>query len=234
MKHFFVAVYALLLMFSLAACNTNSDTSQSTSPAESVSKEMPPEEFADNAPDEAADSTQVDAPAIHSSAEATDNTPTAAIAGNSPAEPADSTQTDTLPAEQPATGAPANEANTKDTTEESITQMNVQVGDVTFTATLADTAAAEAFAAMLQNAPVSIPMQDYGGFEKVGALGMTLPASDYPTTAQSGDIVLYNSNQIVIFYGSNSWSYTRLGRIADLTNWSNALGNGDVTVTFSL
>ena len=52
-------------------------------------------------------------------------------------------------------------------------------------------------------------------------------------TASSGDIVLYNGNNIVIFYGSNSWSYTKLGRIDDLTGWREALGDGDITVTFT-
>ena len=87
---------------------------------------------------------------------------------------------------------------------------------------------------MMENAPVTIEMNDYAGFEKVGSLGQNLPASNSQTTAQPGDIVLYQGNQIVIFYGSNSWSYTRLGRIDDLTGWEDALGSGDVTVTFSL
>ena len=77
-------------------------------------------------------------------------------------------------------------------------------------------------------------MTDYSGFEKVGALGTSLPTSNSQTTTQSGDIVLYQGNQIVIFYGSNSWSYTRLGKIDDLTGWKDALGSGDVTVTFSM
>ena len=87
---------------------------------------------------------------------------------------------------------------------------------------------------MMQTAPVVIQMNDYSGFEKVGSIGTSLPASNSQTTTQSGDIVLYNGNQIVIFYGSNSWSYTRLGKIDDLSGWTEALGSGDVTVTFSL
>ena len=62
----------------------------------------------------------------------------------------------------------------------------------------------------------------------------SISASNAQTTTSSGDIVLYNGSQIVIFYGSNSWSYTRLGRIDDLDGWADALGSGDVTVTFSL
>ena len=75
---------------------------------------------------------------------------------------------------------------------------------------------------------------DYAGFEKVGALGTSLPSSDRPTTTQAGDIVLYQGDQIVLFYGSNSWNYTRLGQIEELNGWQEALGNGDVSVTFSL
>ena len=112
--------------------------------------------------------------------------------------------------------------------------MKVQVGSSTFTATLEENAAVDALIEMMQSAPVVIQMSDYSGFEKVGSLGTSLPASDSQTTTQAGDIVLYNDNQIVIFYGSNSWSYTRLGKIDDLSGWEEALGSGDVQVTFSI
>lgn len=113
-------------------------------------------------------------------------------------------------------------------------KISVQVGDSTFTATLEKNTAAEAFAALMEDAPVVIQMSDYAGFEKVGSLGTELPGSNSQTTTQPGDIVLYNGNQIVIFYGSNSWSYTRLGKIDDLTGWEEALGSGNVTVAFSV
>ena len=87
---------------------------------------------------------------------------------------------------------------------------------------------------MLEETLLTIQMQDYGGFEKVGGLGRSLPADDRQTTAGPGDIVLYQGNQIVMFYGSNSWSYTRLAHIDDLNGWEQAIGNEDVTVTFSL
>lgn len=113
-------------------------------------------------------------------------------------------------------------------------KLNVQIGEQTFKATLEDNAAVDAFVELMKQAPVVIQMSEYGGFEKVGSLGQSLPTSNRQTTTQSGDIVLYNGNQIVIFYGSNSWSYTRLGRIDDLSDWEDALGSGDVTVTFSV
>lgn len=113
-------------------------------------------------------------------------------------------------------------------------KVNVQIGTENFTATLENNEAAETFAEMMKEEPVVIQMSDYSGFEKVGSLGTSLPANNSQITTQAGDIVLYNSSQIVIFYGSNSWSYTRLGRIDDLTGWEEALGSGDVTVTFSI
>lgn len=131
----------------------------------------------------------------------------------------------------PATQEPASEITSEERT---AMKMNLQVGNSTFTATLEENAAVDSFVALMEAAPVVIQMSDYAGFEKVGSLGTSLPASNIQTTTQAGDIVLYNGNQIVIFYGSNSWSYTRLGRIDDLTGWEEALGNGDVTVTFSV
>lgn len=113
-------------------------------------------------------------------------------------------------------------------------KMNVQIGTNAFTATLEDNAAVDALVEWMESGPLVIQMRDYAGFEKVGPLGQSLPAGDSQTTTQAGDIVLYQGDQIVIFYGSNSWSYTRLGKIEDLTGWAQALGNGSVSVTFSL
>ena len=118
--------------------------------------------------------------------------------------------------------------------ENSKMQMKVQVGGSTFTAALEENEAVDALVEMMEQGPVTIQMSDYSGFEKVGPLGTSIPASNQQTTTQAGDIVLYQGNQIVMFYGSNSWSYTRLGHIDDLTGWEEAVGSGDVTVTFSL
>lgn len=114
------------------------------------------------------------------------------------------------------------------------TKMIVQIGDTKFTATLYDNAAVNEFVDMMKEGPVSIDMNDYSGFEKVGSLGKTLSAEDKQTTTEPGDIVLYNKNQIVMFYGSNSWSYTRIGKIDDLSGWKEALGSGSITAIFSL
>ena len=79
-----------------------------------------------------------------------------------------------------------------------------------------------------------ISMSMYGGFEQVGALGQSLPRNDSRITTEAGDIVLYSGNQIVIFYGSNSWAYTRLGHIRlSAGDMAKLLGAGDVTVTIT-
>ncbi len=159
----------------------------------------------------------------------------------SPAEPETSeSQPDVIvsePLQQPASSVESESQTTdRETMAEEISAMNmmVQVGGSTFTATLEENTAVDALVEMMEQEPVTIQMSDYSGFEKVGPLGTSLPTSNQQTTTQAGDIVLYQGNQIVMFYGSNSWSYTRLGHIDDLTGWEEALGSGDVTVTFSL
>lgn len=126
----------------------------------------------------------------------------------------------------------ANEA--EEVQEDAEMKMKVEAGGSTFTATLEDNEAAAALEEMMEEGPVIIEMDDYSGFEKVGSLGISLPASNSRMTTRPGDIVLYNSSQIVMFYGSNTWSYTKLAEIDDLTGWEEALGSGSVTVTLSM
>ena len=88
----------------------------------------------------------------------------------------------------------------------------------------------------LAGSGMTIDMAMYGGFEQVGSIGTSLPRNDSQTTTSPGDIVLYSGNQIVIFYGSNSWAYTRLGRITGLDEkeLEDTFGNGDVTIGLSV
>ena len=124
--------------------------------------------------------------------------------------------------------------NEKETGGQTEMKMNVQIGDYTFTATLEDNKAVKELVDMMKDGPVTIAMDDYSGFEKVGSLGRSLTTSNSQTTTNAGDIVLYNGNNIVMFYGSNSWSYTRIGKIDDLTDWVKALGSGSITAVFTL
>ena len=100
----------------------------------------------------------------------------------------------------------------------------------------AENSSADAFLDLLKTGDVTIEMQDYGSFEKVGSLGTTLPRNDEPITTEPGDVILYQGNQITIYYDVNSWSFTRLGKVQGLsqTELKEILGSGNVTVTFSL
>lgn len=82
---------------------------------------------------------------------------------------------------------------------------------------------------------LKIPMSMYGGFEQVGSIGHSITRNDKQTTTSAGDIVLYSGNQLVVFYGSNSWAYTRLGRI-DLSQdeLTKLLSDGDVAITLKI
>lgn len=105
-------------------------------------------------------------------------------------------------------------------------KMQLSVNGHLFTATMADNKAARNFYDMAKESPISIRLQDYSGFEKVGPLDVELPRSDRQTSTQTSNIMLYAGDQIVVFYGSHSWSYTRLGKVDDLDGWEEGLGRG--------
>ena len=112
--------------------------------------------------------------------------------------------------------------------------ITIRINGRAFSATLENNAAAKEFYEIIRTEGLSVDMSDYSGFEKVGALGRTLTSDDKYIKAAAGDIMLYQSNQIVMFYGSNSWSYTKLGRINDLSGWRDALGSGSVTAEITV
>ena len=111
------------------------------------------------------------------------------------------------------------------------TVMRMLIGETEVPVTWEDNASVEELKGML---PVTVQMSMYGGFEQVGPLGKSIARNDVQTTTEAGDIVLYSGNQIVVFYGSNSWAYTRLGHV-DLSRqeMTDLLGYGDVTITFT-
>ena len=110
------------------------------------------------------------------------------------------------------------------------------IGDTEVSVDWENNESAEALKDLCAEEPLVIQMSMYGGFEQVGSIGTRLPSDDEQTSTSAGDIVLYSSNQIVVFYGSNSWAYTRLGHITDqdAAGMTDLLGNGDVTITISL
>jgi len=116
--------------------------------------------------------------------------------------------------------------------------MNITIGNVTQTVTLTDNVATQALMEKLQNGSVTLSLNTNGDFEIWGPLGFSLPTSNERIDGQPGDVVLYGGSNICIFYGSNSYSYTRLGKIEGLTasELKSFLkgGQSNISVTLSL
>lgn len=123
---------------------------------------------------------------------------------------------------------------TQDQPSQEESALKITVNGQELLATFADNSSAREFQELLAQGPLSVEMADYGGFEKVGALGTTLTRNDTQITTQPGDVILYQGNQITIYYGTNSWNFTRLARIDDPSGLQEKLGDGTVSVTFSL
>ncbi len=122
------------------------------------------------------------------------------------------------------------------TTTNTTSTMNLKVNSHNLTVELVNNSSTEALIALLKEAPITYEAQDYGNFEKVGDIGHTLPQNNEQITTEPGDIILYQGNNVCIYYGVNSWNFTRLGKIKNVgaTELKNILGSGDVTVTLSL
>ncbi len=127
-------------------------------------------------------------------------------------------------------------SDTADDTEEIFDRVYITVNGTTLTAVLEDNSSAAAFVELLKQGDITIDMSDYGNFEKVGSLGTSLPRNDEQITTEAGDLILYQGNSITIYYDTNSWSFTRLGKIENVTSeeLKSVLGSGDVTAVFSL
>lgn len=111
--------------------------------------------------------------------------------------------------------------------------LHLSINDAEVAVDWEDNKSVAALTELVSSEPLTVQMSLYGGFEQVGSLGTDLPRNDSQTTTRAGDIVLYSGNQLVIFYGTNSWAYTRLGRGTDQSaaEMKDLLGGGNVTVT---
>lgn len=116
--------------------------------------------------------------------------------------------------------------------------LSLTVGDKIFTATLAENSSVEVLKERLAQGPLTVRMSDYGDMEKVGPLGFSLPRNDVSITTAPGDLILYQGSSLVIYYDTNSWSFTRLGKVDGVTTREQMLdllgGAGDITLTLSL
>lgn len=141
-------------------------------------------------------------------------------------------QTEPTPAE---TAAP--EIATEIIQEEPAPAGNLQmlINGTAVTVAWEDNAAVDTLKELCNGQTLTIDMSMYGGFEQVGSIGTQLPRDDVQTTTEAGDIMLYAGDQMVVFYGSNSWAYTRLGHITDKSQaqLSDLLSGGNVTITLT-
>ena len=112
----------------------------------------------------------------------------------------------------------------------------IKIGNSVLEAELADNSSAEALLEMLKENDLSIQMSDYGNFEKVGELGTTLVTNDEQVTTEACDLILYQGNKFVIYYDTNSWNFTRLGKIKNISQdeLKSILGDGDVTAVLTI
>ena len=211
MKKLVIFMAVMLLMLSGCTAQTNSSVaSQTASPQteSTVSVEPSEEETQEPETGEALEET--------TSAVETHETQSAEVTATT--------------AESSTVEETANEEEQLSETESSESEdtMRLLIGETEVPVTWEENASVEALRALC---PLTIQMSMYGGFEQVGPIGRSISAEDAHLTTKSGDIVLYAKNQIVIFYGSNSWAYTKLGHInlseEDMTS---LLGSGDVTV----
>ena len=156
-----------------------------------------------------------------------------------PAVPAENTVIE--PTETPASAIPADPLESQEGSETEMQDAEVEktmtllINGQEISVDWEENDSVEALRKLCAEHPLVIEMSLYGGFEQVGSIGQSLPRNDSQTTTQPGDIVLYSGNQIVIFFGSNSWAYTRLGRVSDqeASGMTDLLGNGNVTLTVS-
>ena len=128
------------------------------------------------------------------------------------------------------------ESNFAENANEEEDMLKIQIGDITLTAALEDNPSVDALKDLLADGPITITVQNYGGFEKIGTLPQRLPQNDIQTTAVPGDVMLYQGKSIVIFYGSNTWSYTKLGTISGFSRdeLSKVLSGNDTTASLAM
>jgi len=117
-------------------------------------------------------------------------------------------------------------------------KMYITIGGDTRSATLVDNVSTQALVAALQQGDITYEAHDYGGFEKVGDLPQSFPQNNTQITTQPGDLILYTGRQLCIYYGTNSWNFTRLGQldnmsVGDIKQWVDA-GGSNVSVRLSL
>ena len=124
------------------------------------------------------------------------------------------------------------EDNPQQDDEQMAPQLIITVGGRSLTADFAQNSSAEALIEALKKSPITYQSHDYGGFEKVGDLGVSFPQNNEQITTSPGDIILYQGNNLCIYYGKNTWNFTRIAKIQDVgkEDLLDFLGDGEIEV----
>jgi hypothetical protein len=212
-KRILTVFIALTMLIAMTGCGSRQEQNTSSDPAtgEAAARTTETDKASDPLQEDAAQMPKED-----------DSSNTSGM--NDPARPSE--QAD---AEEPATEETGTE-------EVKAKMLRMMIGNTAVAVDWENNESVEALKALCENEPLVIQTSMYGGFEQVGPIGSRLPSNDAQTTTSAGDIVLYSSNQIVVFYGSNSWAYTKLGHITDqdASGMAGLLSNGNVTITISM
>ncbi len=117
-----------------------------------------------------------------------------------------------------------------------VDEIKISVNNEELIVKLEDNSSSRALVEKLKEKDLVINAEDYGNFEKVGSLGFNLPTNDTNITTTPGDLILYHGNQITLYYDTNTWTFTRLGKVKNKTKeeLKEILGSGDVVLTLSL
>ena len=205
--HLSALLVLCLLLIGMTACGSAPEAGQSTDPETSTGNEAAV--VTSDTSEEKTDPVNT----TENTGKSTDQAPTG---------------TDTVP----ETIVPDNETNAEN---DDMKKLRMEINGTEVAVSWEDNESVSALVELAGKEPITIQMSMYGGFEQVGPLGTSLPRDDKQTTTSAGDIVLYSGNQIVVFYGANSWSYTRLGHVElSAAEMSDLLSHGDVTITLSL
>ena len=118
---------------------------------------------------------------------------------------------------------------------EEIGMFYIHVHEAVLAVKAENNSSSEALLQLLKAGDITISMHDYGNFEKVGPLGISIPRNDEDITTTPGDVILYQGNQVTVYYDENRWDFTKLGHIdIDQDELKSILGSGDVTVVLSV
>lgn len=232
MKKIMVLFFVFTMLFSFAACRSNSDGEPSSNEISAPLDHMNTSENT-GSPTDTEKVPDPEKPAVKPPAQT--ETPVPEIKPSTPPETTPEPKPETRPTvsqetkPEPVPELPITEE------EEKVNTIRLFVGEKELAVKWEDNESVNALKELVKEHPLTIQMSMYGGFEQVGALGSRLPRNDVQTTTDAGDIVLYSGNQIVMFYGSNSWAYTRLGKVSDMSadEMAELLGNGDIAITLS-